>query len=243
MTKSERLLALLQLLREYRQPAKAETLAEKLGVSQRTIYRDIDSLRLQGADIVGEAGIGYVLRDGFLLPPLMFSIEEVEALILGSRWVTSHADSALREAAHQAMTKIQAVIPEAHRTRIGQNTLFTPLMSERCDSEKMSAHAAQVRQAIRNENPLVIDYEDGEKKLSQRTIYPFSLAFFDSIQVIGAWCKLREDFRHFRVDRIATMTRLNARYLPTRKQLFRQWQARNGYPLNGSEPDNTTDKN
>lgn len=87
MTKSERLLVLLQLLRQCKRPIRAQTLAEELNVSLRTIYRDIDTLRLQGADITGEAGIGYVLQDGYLLPPLMFSIEEIEALILGSRWV------------------------------------------------------------------------------------------------------------------------------------------------------------
>lgn len=232
MTKSERLLALLQLLRQYRQPVKAQTLAEKLSVSSRTIYRDIDTLRLQGADIAGEAGVGYVLRDGFLLPPLMFSIEEIEALILGSRWVTSHGDTMLQAAAHQAMTKIQAVIPKQHQTRIGQNTLFTPLMSARCDSEQMAVNATQVRQAIRNENPLVIDYQDGKGDTSQRMIYPFSLAFFDSVQVIGAWCKLREDFRHFRVDRITSIKRLDKRYPPSREQLFREWAIKNNYSPN-----------
>lgn len=232
MTKSERLLALLQILHQYRQPVKAQTLAEKLSVSQRTIYRDIDTLRLQGADIVGEAGIGYVLQDGFLLPPLMFSIEEVEALILGSRWVTSHGDAMLREAADQAMAKIEAVIPKQHQTRIGQNTLFTPLMSERCDSEQMANNASQVRQAIRDETPLVIDYQDANQNTSIRTIYPFSLAFFDSVQVIGAWCKLREDFRHFRVDRITHIKMLDTRYTPSREQLFRQWAAQNNYESN-----------
>ncbi len=229
MSKSERLLALLQLLHQYRRPVKAQILAEKLSVSQRTIYRDIDTLRLQGADITGEAGIGYVLREGFLLPPLMFTIEEIEALILGSRWVTSHGDNMLRESANQAMAKIQAVIPKQQQNRIQQNTLFTPLMSQPVDSEQMAFNAAQVRQAIRDEKPLRIDYQDGEENKSQRTIYPFSLAFFDSVQVIGAWCKLRQDFRHFRVDRISRIEMLNQRYSPGREQLFREWQRQYNY--------------
>lgn len=232
MTKSERLLTLLQLLRKYRKPVQAQVLAEKLSVSQRTIYRDIDTLRLQGADIAGEAGMGYVLRDGFLLPPLMFNIEEIEALILGSRWVTSHGDTTLQEAADQAMAKIEAVIPKQHQVRIGRNTLFTPLMSERCDSEQMAVNASQVRQAIRDETPVVINYQDANQSNSIRTVYPFSLAFFDSVQVIGAWCTLREDFRHFRVDRITHIKMLDTRYTPSREQLFRQWALQNNYELN-----------
>ncbi len=174
MSKSERLLALLQLLHQYRQPVKAQTLAEKLSVSQRTVYRDIDTLRLQGA-------------------------------------------------------KIQAVIPKQQQNRIQQNTLFTPLMSQPVDSEQMAVNATQVRQAIRDEKPLRIDYQDGEENKSQRTIYPFSLAFFDSVQVIGAWCKLRQDFRHFRVDRINRIKMLNQRYSPGREQLFREWQRQYNY--------------
>ncbi len=186
--------------------------------------------------LTGEAGIGYVLREGFLLPPLMFSIEEIEALILGSRWVTSHGDNMLRESANQAMAKIQAVIPKQQQNRIEQNTLFTPLMSKRPnseDSEQMAFNAAQVRQAIRDEKPLRIDYQDGEENRSQRTIYPFSLAFFDSVQVIGAWCKLRQDFRHFRVDRINRIKMLNQRYSPGREHLFREWQRQYNYCPDG----------
>lgn len=224
MTKSERLLTLLQLLRQQRQAIKAQVLAEKLAVSQRTIYRDIETLRMQGADIAGEAGVGYILKGGLLLPPLMFSIEEIEALILGSRWVMSHGDKPLCEAATQAMDKIQAVLPKEYQAQIKQNTLFTPLMSTRCNSEQMAFHATQVRQAIRDENPLVILYQDKDNNTTKRTILPFSLAFFDSVQVIGAWCKLREDFRHFRVDKIIELEKINARYTPSRAQLLHAWQ-------------------
>lgn len=228
MTKSERLLALLQLLRQHKHPVKAQTLADSLEVSQRTLYRDIQTLRLQGADIEGEAGIGYVLRDGFLLPPLMFSMEEIEALILGSKWVTSHGDKALCDAAHQAMTKIQAVIPKHYKNNISYNTLFTPLMSRRCDSEQMAAHATTVRQAMRDENKLVIEYKDSKGDNSKRTIYPFALAFFDSVQVLGGWCELRQDFRNFRVDRIISIQLTHERYFPRRETLFSKWKAQSG---------------
>lgn len=225
MNKSERLLALLQLLRQFKRPVKAATLAEKLQVNQRTIYRDIEALRSQGADIAGEAGIGYELRGGYLLPPLMFNIEEIEALILGVRWVTNHGDKALSDAASQAITKIKTVIPKQHEPNISQNTLFTPLMSDRCDSENMANNAMLIRQAIREEKIVSIDYQDNNDNPSHRSIYPFALAFFDSVQVLAAWCTLRKDFRNFRVDRIQTIALNDQHYSPRKKVLFDKWKA------------------
>lgn len=244
MTKSERLLALLQLLRQYKHPVKAKTLAQALSISTRTLYRDIDSLRQQGADIEGEAGLGYVLHDGFLLPPLMFNIEEVEALILGSHWIANHGDKNLCNAASQAMAKIQAVIPKQHKGRVGYNTLFAPLMSKRCDSEKMDEHAKLVRQAMRDELKTKIDYEDANGETSQRIIYPFALAFFDSVQILGGWCELREDFRNFRVDRIMSIELLKYHYYPRRETLFNKWKAQSGInPTSIFKDENTADKN
>lgn len=225
MTKSERLLALLQLLRQYKKPVRAETLSKKLDVSKRTVYRDIEALRLQGAKIDGEAGVGYVLSDGYLLPPLMFSIEEVESLMLGSQWVTTHGDAALRDAATQAIAKIHNVIPQHHRSTIDRNTLFTPLMSQRIDTDKMAQHAKLIRQSIRDERIVNIGYKDAYGNVTQRTVHPFTLAFFDSVQVVGAWCNLRKEFRNFRVDRIDTLVQTSERYFPGRESLFREWRA------------------
>lgn len=225
MTKSERLLTLLQLLRQAHQPVRAKQLSEQLSVTVRTIYRDIDSLRAQGADIQGEAGIGYQLKDGFVLPPLMFSIEEIEALLLGSRWVKTHADAALSQAAEHAMSKIQAVLPQAHRQSVEANTIFAPAMSPSptATPEQISC-AKTVRAAIRDEIQLSIDYEDAQGESSKRIIYPFALAFFDNIQVISAWCELRQDFRHFRVDRIITVQSLQKTYSPSKAMLLKSWQ-------------------
>lgn len=244
MTKSERLLALLQLLRQYRHPVKAQTLSEKLGVSKRTLYRDIEALRLQGADIDGEAGIGYVLRDGFLMPPLMFSIEEVEALMLGSQWVTSHGDAALREAASNAISKIHNVIPKQHKSTIDQNTLYTPLMSQRCDTDKMTEHARLIRESIRDERIIEMDYQDAQGNVTQRTVHPFTIAFFDSVQVVGAWCTLRNQFRAFRVDRIDSITPTDRQYFPGRESLFKEWRA-HSEAEKGHRPNSeaTADKN
>src|SRR6187401_3324134 len=112
MSRAQRLLELLQVLRRHRRPVTGEVLAEGLGVSLRTLYRDIESLRVQGAVIEAEAGVGYVLRPGFTLPPLMFSHEEIQALLLGMRWVAGSGDAALSDAAGNALAKIAAVLPE-----------------------------------------------------------------------------------------------------------------------------------
>lgn len=230
MTKSERLLNLLQLLHQHHLPVKAAALAETLNVSQRTVYRDIETLRLQGADIIGEAGIGYVLNDGYLLPPLMFSVEEIEALILGSQWVKNHADEQLVQQAKQAMSKIEAVIPKSLHGSIKDNTLFTPLMSNNHFPAQMANNACLIRQAIRDEKQTSIQYADGEGQQSQRLIYPFALAFFDNIQVIAAWCTLRREFRHFRVDRITHITVNTTHYQPAKKILLRQWKKEQNIP-------------
>jgi predicted DNA-binding transcriptional regulator YafY len=102
---------LIQTLRGYRRPVSGATLASELGVSIRTLYRDIDTLKAQGAHIEGAAGLGFVLRPGFMLPPLMISEHEIEALVLGSRWVAERADHELATGARRALSKIAAVLP------------------------------------------------------------------------------------------------------------------------------------
>src|SRR3954454_16786968 len=118
MSRAQRLLDLIQLLRGYRRPVSGAVLAEVLGISLRTLYRDIDTLNAQGAQIDGEPGIGYVLRRGFMLPPLMFSEDEIEALVLGTRWVARRTDKKLRGAAANVLAKIAAVLPEDLRHQL-----------------------------------------------------------------------------------------------------------------------------
>ena len=124
MSRAERLLDLIQVLRRHRHPVKGAVLAEATGVSLRTLYRDIDALKAQGAHIDGEAGVGYVLRPGFMLPPLMFSEEEIEALVLGSRWVHQRADSSLADAAANVLAKIGAVLPKDLRDTLDDSGLL-----------------------------------------------------------------------------------------------------------------------
>ena len=225
MSRAQRLLDLLQLLRRHRYPVSGAKLAAELGISLRTLYRDIASLQQQGAQIDGEPGMGYVLRPGFMLPPLMFSAEEIEALLLGSRWVAERADSRLAGAARNALAKIGAVLPPALRHDLDCETLLVG------PGEFVAASDADlvlIRQAIRREHTLLIDYRDEQQRPSQRSVWPVALAFFDHVRVLVAWCELRQDFRHFRTDRIAALSMCDQRYPQRRQALLKQWRALQG---------------
>jgi predicted DNA-binding transcriptional regulator YafY len=227
MSRSERLLDLIQTLRRHRQPVSGATLAEEAGVSLRTLYRDIETLKAQGAHIDGEAGIGYVLRPGFMLPPLMFSEEEIEALVLGSRWVADRADTPLGDAARNAIAKIAAVLPDDLKTSLDAANLLVgpgdPIAAG--DSE-----LATIRAAIRTERKLRIVYSDGRKATTRRVIWPFALAFFDRVRMVVAWCELRNGYRHFRTDRIATLKPTTKRYPRRRQALLKEWRSLEGLP-------------
>ncbi|MGL6052586.1 MAG: helix-turn-helix transcriptional regulator, partial [Aeromonas salmonicida] len=153
MSRSERLLALLQLLRGHRYAITGTELASQLGISLRTLYRDIATLQSQGAHIEGEPGIGYVLRPGFMLPPLMFSEEELEALVLGSRWVVAHCDEALSTSASSALAKIEAVLPAEYRQQLQANALL--IGTSRSDSP---VDEAPLRSAIRQQRKVTLSY-------------------------------------------------------------------------------------
>ena len=181
MPRSQRLLDLVQVLRRHRRPVSGAVLAEEVGVSLRTLYRDIESLKALGACIDGEAGVGYVLRPGFMLPPLMFSEEEIEALVLGSRWVSERADTPLGDAARNALAKIAAVLPDDLKESLdASNLLIGPgALIAAGDTE-----LASIRAAIRTERKLQIAYSDGKGSTTRRTIWPFALAFFDRARVV-----------------------------------------------------------
>ncbi|MCB1394806.1 MAG: YafY family transcriptional regulator [Rhodobacter sp.] len=219
-TRSERLLAVLQILRRHRHPVAAQRIAEETGTSLRTVYRDIDALRAQGAAIEGEAGLGYVLRPGFLLPPLMFTEDEIEALVLGARLVAARGDPALSAAAIEAVARIGAVLPGALRDLAETSALLVP-PGPRRDAPFM----AGLRSAIRAERKVAIRYRDKAGTETERIVWPFAMGFFDSVQVLVAWCETRQAVRHFREDRIATCAVLDARYPQRRARLMRDWVA------------------
>jgi predicted DNA-binding transcriptional regulator YafY len=240
MSRSERLFDLLQVLRRYRRPVSGSTLAQELHISMRTLYRDIATLQAQGADIAGEAGVGYVLRPGFVLPPLMFSEDEIEALVLGSRWVADRGDKLLGAAANNAIAKIAAVLPAHLRESLeAANVLPGPGRP----AAAKAADLAAVRKAIRTERKLAIRYRDASGADTERRIWPFALGFFDRVQVIVAWCELRRDFRHFRADRIASMSVTDVRYERRRQALLKEWQEGESRRFRDRQAISTTAKN
>lgn len=222
MSRSQRLLDLLQLLRNHRFPVQGAQLAATLNISLRTLYRDIRTLQQQGADIVGEPGMGYVLRPGFTLPPLMFSEEEIEALVLGSRWVAGRADPHLSASASSALSKIAAVLPATLRLSLESNGL---LVASPSSPVVECVDLAQLRLAIRHEKTLTLCYRDGSNRTSERIIWPILLGYFDSLHILGAWCEMRGDFRHFRTDRIISFHINPDRYPQRRAVLLKRWRA------------------
>jgi predicted DNA-binding transcriptional regulator YafY len=227
MSRAQRLLDLIQALRGYRRPVSGATLAEALGISLRTVYRDIETLKAQGAHIDGEPGVGYVLRPGFMLPPLMFSEEEIEAIVLGSRWVADRADAALGAAARNALAKIAAVLPQDLKVSLDTSSLLVGPGNAVAAGD---AELPTIRLAIRTERKLRIFYVDGRGRDSKRTIWPFALAFFDRVRVVVAWCEIREGFRHFRTDRISKVQFVDKRYPRRRQVLLKDWRATEGIP-------------
>lgn len=211
----------MQVLRVHRHPVSGAVLASELGVSLRTLYRDIVSLKTQGARIDGEAGLGYVLRPGFTLPPLMFSEEEIEALVLGSRWVADRTDSRLGTAARDALAKIAAVLPAHLRNELETSALLIGPDEKDPAGER---YLALIRSAIRTEHKLDILYRDLKGLESKRIIWPFALGYFERVRIVVAWCERREAFRHFRADRIARLAVLDSRYPRRRHALLKAWR-------------------
>lgn len=221
MDKTQRLFSVMDALRRHRRPVTAAALAEEQGVSVRTLYRDIQTLLGLGAPIAGEAGIGYMLKPGFFLPPLMFTAEELEALVLGGRWVQAQPDAGLAEAARNALGKIATASPEDLRDRIKDTGLWPVPMSGAVDPVPV---LGLVRAAMRSETALHIGYADVEGRSSERCIWPVQLAYFEGKQIVVAWCTLRQAFRNFRSDRILTAAAGEGRYGRRRAVLTREWQ-------------------
>jgi predicted DNA-binding transcriptional regulator YafY len=223
MDKTERLFAVMDALRRHRQPVTAAKLAEEQGVSVRTMYRDVQTLVGLGAPIDGEAGVGYMLKPGFFLPPLMFTPEELEALVLGARWVGAQPDDGLGAAAKNALAKIATASPEDLRDRINDTGLW-PVAVWNANSRQPMPVLGQVRLAMRTEKALRIADQDESGNASERTIWPVQLAYYEGKQTIAAWCCLRTAFRNFRTDRIAELSVTEERYGKRRAVLEREWR-------------------
>jgi predicted DNA-binding transcriptional regulator YafY len=227
LSRTERLFTLMDILRRHRRPVSGARLAAESGISLRSLYRDIATLQAQGATIEGEAGVGYVLRPGFMLPPLMFSETEIEAIVLGSRWVAERGDDDLAAAARNALAKILAVLPPDLRGGAEQSGLLVgPAGAGAVDNSAI----ASIRQAIRAERKIAFAYRDGSGVSTRRTVWPIALGYFDSALVIVAWCELRLDFRSFRADRLQDLAVLGERYPRRKAAMLKEWRTREGIP-------------
>jgi predicted DNA-binding transcriptional regulator YafY len=205
-------------MRGRRQSVTAAQLAEILEVSERTIYRDVADLIAQGAPIDGEAGVGYILRPGLFLPPLMLSEDEVEAVMLGLRYVDQRGDDVLQAASSVAATKISAVLSPQAQAQI-DSPLSLPGPPRTFPQNATSLD--ELRKAIRDQVRLDIRYRDEQEKVTDRIVWPIQLGFMDQARVLCAWCELRQDFRTFRTDRLLAKKHLD-RYPAQRADLVRR---------------------
>jgi len=220
MSRTSRLFELISVLRARRTPVTAQYLARELGISQRSVYRDIETLRSLGAPLDGQAGIGYCLGEGFFLPEFAFSSDELDALILGLGWVRQRADPALAQGSERALAKILSARNNGPATSGEPPAVTAASVSERVDPPQV----ALLRDAIRRQRKVAISYEDAQGSLSDRTIWPIAIVYFDDVRVLAAWCEHRSAFRHFRVDRVHLRTILEERYPGRRQSLIARWR-------------------
>ncbi|MGX9355429.1 helix-turn-helix transcriptional regulator [Roseobacteraceae bacterium S113] len=219
MARSTRLFEILQHLRRANRPVTAQELAEQLEVAKRTIYRDMAALQAMRLPIEGEAGLGYVLRGGYDLPPLMFDAEEVEAVMLGLALLGRTADPALERAAGRAAAKIADVVPD-------DMARAAPLKVSQWNAIPASrVELRQLRIWIREARILEITYTDEAGARSVRAVKPLAILYYVDAVLLAGWCMLRDDFRHFRVDRIESCTPLEGHFEPEFDALFARWQA------------------
>lgn len=222
MRRADRLFQIVQLLRRER-AVTAASLGAELGVSERTIYRDVQDLVLSGVPIQGEAGVGYALPASFDLPPLMFDREEVQALVLGARMVETWSDERLARAAKSALAKVEHVLPARLAAASAQNRLYAPDFYV----PKQSFAAMSVLRAALDEQRVVrLDYRDESGRASARDVRPLALSFWGRTWMLTAWCELRVDFRSFRLDRIARADLLDRRFHDEPGRTFEDFLAR-----------------
>ena len=222
MRKADRLFQIVQILRRTTRPVTAEAIAVELETSKRSVYRDIAALIGQHVPIHSEARIGYVLEGGFDLPPLMLTTEEVEAAVLGAQWVAGHADPALAHAARDLIAKIAAAVPDGLRALIHDAAARTPpAWNMPADGLDVSLARAWARQGRK----IALTYRDKNGELSERTVWPVAIAYFDAARILVAWCETREAFRDFRADRVVKADFLDERFPARPADLRRRWLA------------------
>jgi predicted DNA-binding transcriptional regulator YafY len=220
MRKASRLFEIMQILRVAKGPVTASHIAEQLEITIRSIYRDIAALQAMRVPIEGERGIGYILRPGFTLPPLMLTIEETEAIVLALALLEKTGDRSLKDAARQVSGKIAAVVPKPLSAAFSNNALYAwgavaPVPN--------AVDLAKVRRAIRNEQKLSLDYRDEGGNASQRVIRPIALIYYSQTANIVGWCELRQAIRNFRADRVEQCAEIDASFIGEGERLRALW--------------------
>ncbi|MEO8460506.1 MAG: YafY family protein [Dokdonella sp.] len=215
MRRADRLFLIIHALRGRRTALPAHRLADTLRVSVRTLYRDIADLQLSGVPIEGEAGVGYVLRKGSDIPPLMFNAEEVEALVVGTRFVRAFGGERLGLGARTALLKIKAVLPPDLAERSRRTRIFAPELSNRIESSGM---IDRLHSAIEARRVLQLRYLDKNDLATSRAVEPLCLSFWGGSWTLGAWCRLRNDFRNFRPDRITALSETGETFVEQRER-------------------------
>ncbi len=222
MSRSTRMFEIIQLLRSARAPLTAQSIADDLEVSKRTVYRDIAALQSMRIPIDGEAGIGYIIRPGFDLPPLMFTAEEVEAIAVGLALLGRTGDKAFVRAANSITRKIAEVLPETGKKELADTSVFA---SQWHEIPKSAIDPLSLRESIREERALAIKYKDEHGASTSRTILPIAVLYYIETIVLAAWCELRNDFRHFRIDRIEQCTATDNSFPERGSSLRKQWRS------------------
>jgi predicted DNA-binding transcriptional regulator YafY len=221
MRRTERLFQIIQILRSSRSPVTGRVLADELEISLRTLYRDMAELMAQRVPITGEAGTGYVLDDGYDMPPLMLTADELEAAVLGAAWVATQADPSLAHAARDLVAKLSAAIPHDLRPIVldaGSRPVST--------RSKITEHfdGAALRRAIRERSKLQLCYKDQNEAVTDRVIWPLLIAYLDNVRFIVGWCETRQGYRHFRTDRVLSLEVQNIKYTARRAILLKDWE-------------------
>ena len=206
MRRADRLLKITHYLRQHRQAVTARQVAEHFGICIRTVYRDVQSLMDSGAPIRGEAGVGYTIDKHYYLPPVTFDPDELEAIALGISMVRHWTDERFAEKAGSALEKVQAVLPADLQGELQQITTYAV---DNRPALPWSVNFSELREHIRKQRKIRLDYTDEQQRLSSRTVRPLALLFFNPAWLLTGWCELRRDFRNFRLDRIQDLTSLD----------------------------------
>jgi predicted DNA-binding transcriptional regulator YafY len=222
MRRADRLFQIIQILRRARRPITADQIAAELETSKRSVYRDIATLMAQRVPIRGEAGMGYVLEAGFDLPPLMLTPDEIEAAMLGAQFVAGKGDPALVRAAQDLIAKIAAAVPEKLRPIVLDPSARTPQYRNQIPTDTIDM--ALVRAAIHAGRKIQLGYRDEKGQDTRRKVWPIAVGYLETVRMLVAWCELRNDFRHFRTDRVTAAEFLDERYQERPSALRAKWR-------------------